>query len=255
MRKRLRPTLLLAGSALTLFAVAPLASASAALACDQNQAAGHNQSDNPDADSYNPDSPDAGSYDPDDSDGSDADNPDADYSDSGNSDDDGSDADNSDDDSPNTDKAVTGDSQTMSVNITSYGFNDNDDGEGNYGTAAMAYPGLHDEPTEGSGTYDDPITFATDENEMAPGTRIYVPFLQKYFVMEDGCVECSDDAEKGIKHVDLWMGPASSQPEPALDDCEASITKTADIIVNPGSSEPVDKTSMFSGGKCTVVQH
>jgi hypothetical protein len=232
MPPRLTPTLLIAGSALTIFAVAPLATAGAAFACDGDQGTGHEHQYEGTRHHQN----------------------DSDHSDS----------DTSDDGSTRTPKlrvgnlsgkTDTGDSQTTRAQITSFGYNDNDDGNGHFGTAAIAYPGLHDTPTEGSGTYDDPITFATDKNEIAPGKRIYVPFLQKYFIMEDGCVECSDDAAKGVKHVDLWMGPASSQPEPALDDCEGSITRTADIIIEPDSSEPVDKTPMFSGGHCTVVKH
>jgi hypothetical protein len=147
------------------------------------------------------------------------------------------------------------DSQTINVNVTSYGYNDNDDGNGHFGTAVIAYPQIHSQATEDLGTYDQPTTFATDQGEFAPGTRIYVPYLQKYFIMEDGCAECSSDWQNGVYHVDLWMGPASSQPEPALDDCEASITQNSDIIVNPDPGLPVDTTPMFSNGQCTVVQH
>jgi 3D (Asp-Asp-Asp) domain-containing protein len=146
-------------------------------------------------------------------------------------------------------------SQTINVNVTSYGYNDNDDGNGHYGTAQIAYPQIHSEATEDLGTYDRPVTFATDPGEFAPGTRIYVPFLQKYFIMEDGCAECSSDWQNGVYHVDLWMGPASSQPEPALDDCEGSITQSADIVVNPEPGLPVDTTAMFSDGQCTAVHH
>lgn len=237
MRQRLRPTLLIAGSALMVFVVAPWASASAALACDQNHSGDRHHrhhGDNPGTHGDNPD------------------NSQATYSHSRNahSHDSSSNSTNSENGKP-----VTGGGQTVKAYVTSYGYNDNDDGAGHYGTAAMAYPKMHNKPTEGSGTYDDPVTFATDEHEIAPGTRIYVPFLQKYFIMEDGCTECSNDAQNGKKHVDLWMGPASSQPEPALDNCEGSITKTADIIVNPDPGEAVDKTPMFSGGKCTAAQH
>lgn len=146
--------------------------------------------------------------------------------------------------------------QNFTVNITSYGYNDNDDGNGHYGTAVISYPQIHSEATEGSGTYDDPSTFATDAGELSPGTIIYVPHLQKYFIMEDGCVECSADWQNGKRHVDLWMGPASMQPEPALDDCEAMITRdAAEIVVDPPSDLPVDTTPMFSDGQCTAVLH
>jgi hypothetical protein len=153
--------------------------------------------------------------------------------------------------------ARAADGQTVSVNVTSYGYNDNDDGNGHYGTAQISYPQIHSVATEGSGSYDDPTTFATDENEFAPGTMIYVPYLQKYFIMEDGCVECTADWQNGVHHVDLWMGPNDGmQPEPALDDCEASVTQDgADIIVNPSSDLPVDTTPMFSDGQCTAVLH
>jgi hypothetical protein len=148
--------------------------------------------------------------------------------------------------------AAHADPQTINVLVTSYGYNDNDDGNGHYGTAVIAYPQIHSQATEDLGTYDQPVTFATDQNEFAPGTVIYVPHVQKYFIMEDGCVECSSDWQDGNHHVDLWMGPASMQPEPALDDCEASITGNFDIVVNPDSGLPVDTNPMFSGGQCTV---
>jgi hypothetical protein len=152
--------------------------------------------------------------------------------------------------------AAVADSQSVSVNVTSYGYNDNDDGSGHYGTAKISYPQIHSQATEGSGTYDDPSTFATDQNEFAPGTIIYVPHLQKYFIMEDGCVECTADWQNGTYHVDLWMGPASSQPEPALDNCEALVTRNGvNIVVSPDNSLPVDTTPMFSDGQCTAVLH
>lgn len=147
------------------------------------------------------------------------------------------------------------DSQTYHVYVTSYGFNDNDDGNGHYGTAVIAYPQIHQQATEDLGTHDRPITFATDPGEHKPGTIVYVPHLQKYFIMEDGCAECTTDWQNNKRHVDLWMGPASMQPEPALDNCEASITGDFDIIVDPDPGLPVDQTPMFSGGQCTVVTH
>jgi hypothetical protein len=138
--------------------------------------------------------------------------------------------------------------------ITSYGYNDNDDGNGHFGTAVIAYPdSLHSIATEGSGTYTDPVTFATDSREIAPHTIIYVPHLRKYFIMEDGCAECTTDWNSGRWHVDLFMGPNSAlQPEPALDNCEASITGNFTITIAPGAGYPVDTQKMFQNGQCTV---
>lgn len=45
----------------------------------------------------------------------------------------------------------------------------------------------------GSGTYDDPISFATatDNKQNLPQCAIvYVPLLRKYFRNEDDCAEC-----------------------------------------------------------------
>jgi hypothetical protein len=44
--------------------------------------------------------------------------------------------------------------------------------------------------------YSDPCTFATDADEIAPGTIIYVPSVKKYYIMEDECVECDGDWNK-----------------------------------------------------------
>jgi hypothetical protein len=142
--------------------------------------------------------------------------------------------------------------------FTSYGYNDNDDGNGNFGTAAIAYPDKHHPiATEGKGTYADPITFATDPREIPPHTMIYVPYLQKYFFMEDGCAECESDWSSGRKwRTDLFMGPNNAmQPEPALANCESKITRNAVMYIHAGPGYPVDVTPLFSTGQCTAHLH
>lgn len=142
--------------------------------------------------------------------------------------------------------------------FTSYGYNDNDDGNGNFGTAAIAYPDTHHPvATEGKGTYADPITFATDPREIPPHTMIYVPYLQKYFFMEDGCAECASDWNSGHKwRTDLFMGPNNAmQPELALANCESKITRNAVMYIHAGPGYPVDVTPLFSNGHCTAHLH
>ena len=46
-----------------------------------------------------------------------------------------------------------------------------------------------------------------------PGTKVWVPRVKKYFIMEDGCDECSEDwnghgpnGGPGLRHIDLWLG-------------------------------------------------
>ncbi|HEV2638789.1 MAG TPA: hypothetical protein VGX23_26815 [Actinocrinis sp.] len=65
----------------------------------------------------------------------------------------------------------------------------------------------------GTGTYSDPITFATDKSEAPTGTIIWVPRVGKYFVMADDCTECDQDwsgqgPDGGPKmwHFGLWLG-------------------------------------------------
>jgi len=86
---------------------------------------------------------------------------------------------------------------------------------------------------------------------------IYVPYLQKYFFMEDGCAECTADWKNGkIWRTDLFMGPNDAlQPEPALANCESRITRHADLYINPGPGYPVDSRPMFIDGRCSARLH
>ncbi|MEV6646436.1 carbohydrate-binding protein, partial [Amycolatopsis sp. NPDC051371] len=76
---------------------------------------------------------------------------------------------------------------TQPTFLTFYGWWDNTPPGGD-----ISYPQIHD-TASGKGTYADPITFATSSDELKPGTKVWVPRVKKYFVMEDGCDECSDD--------------------------------------------------------------
>jgi chitinase len=164
------------------------------------------------------------------------------------------------------------DGTTLTVAVTSYGFPDNDDGSGHYGTAVIAYPQsdgyptLHDEATEGSGTYDDPITFAaaidaTEGNnaKFPPGTRIYVPYLEKYFMLEDQCADCDQGTNGNAYHIDLWMGPSSptsADSAQSIEACEGSITHDSEqIILNPTANHPVDTTPLYQNGTCSANQY
>lgn len=177
--------------------------------------------------------------------------------------------------SPATNAYVVQDDNSIYVSMTSFGFNDNDNGCGQYSTSTIAYPQnggnptLHNVGTEGAGTYDDPITFAADvpyginNNTFPPGSRIYVPFLEKYFILEDQCATCGDVTPQASPasnvpqyHIDLWMGPSSASDSTALNNCEASITRSDYIIVRPRShSLAVDTTPLFQNNQCTAKLH
>jgi hypothetical protein len=99
----------------------------------------------------------------------------------------------------------------------------------------------------GTGTYADPITFAGSKSAIKPGGRIYLPRLQKYFIMEDDCEECDKDWKKKKEwHVDLWMGP-DTLGKGGLIACENQLTKMKDqIIVNPAATLPVIAQPLFT---------
>ena len=139
-------------------------------------------------------------------------------------------------------------STTYTMYCTLYGWLDNSP-PGN----AIAYPQIHS-GAGGTGTYSDPVTFATDQNELAPGTRVYDADLKKYFIMEDDCAQCDTDWGSGKRHIDLWAGGNSSSGQ-ALLDCEDSLTETTSIIVNPSSGETVDTTPIFNSStmQCYVI--
>jgi hypothetical protein len=126
--------------------------------------------------------------------------------------------------------------------VTLYGWDDNSPPG-----CAIAYPQIHS-CAGGVGTYSNPITFATDESEFAPGTIIYYAPLERYFIMEDDCTACDEDwtgrgpdGGPGYYHIDLWAGGAAGDNANALFSCEDSWTSAGQVpvIVDPPSNEPV----------------
>lgn len=126
---------------------------------------------------------------------------------------------------------------TLSVYVTFYGAADNDPP----GSAAIAFPGLH-RKASGVGTWADPITFATAYHRTyPPGTRIYVPRLQKYFVMEDGC-----DCDQPRDHVDLWAGGVGN--DQGVVRCEDRLTLDGfeKVVRNPDRYRAVNTRPLYT---------
>ncbi len=129
----------------------------------------------------------------------------------------------------------------MAVYVTFYGWADNSPpGD------AIAYPKIHS-AAGGTGTYADPITFATDREEFAPGTILYVPFIEKYIVMEDDCVDCDSDWTMSQKwHIDLWMNSSAAESPDALAACENQWTRrSTDVEVGPPPDRLVTTAPLF----------
>jgi hypothetical protein len=74
---------------------------------------------------------------------------------------------------------------TQGVHITFYGYPDNDPpGSGTAYDCGRGYK------AGGTGTYADPLTFASSKIEYSVCQIIYSPYLKKYLRMEDDCVQC-----------------------------------------------------------------
>ncbi len=123
--------------------------------------------------------------------------------------------------------------------ITFYGWPDNDPPG-----PAIAYPGLHKQ-AGGVGTYEDPVTFATDQTEFAPGTKLYIPMIKKYVIMEDYCAACISDWKAGKRHIDIWMNSNAANTTKLLA-CQYGWTRpAADVEINPPPGRPVNATPLF----------
>jgi 3D (Asp-Asp-Asp) domain-containing protein len=124
---------------------------------------------------------------------------------------------------------------TRTVVNTAYADTDNDPPNSD----AIAFPKSGGNPTihngtGGTGTYADPITIATDTRDFPAGTRIYVPSMLFYGMVEDSCAQCIADrnAARPTK-IDFYAG-GKGQSLATMEAYESTITtNTRQIIVNP----------------------
>ena len=178
--------------------------------------------------------------------------------------------------------------------LTAYGWPDNtppsDAISGGHGSGAnITFPnqtngnrGIHS-GANGTGTYDDPITTATDPTAtLWYGQEFYVPRVEKYFIVEDSCGACTrdmtgrgstttpqgtiigpgSDGGPGLVHFDMYVGGEDGDFADVLA-CEDALTLMDSttsphmdpIIVNPGPNEPVTPYPMFNSqtGECNKL--
>ncbi|TVT13451.1 hypothetical protein LWP59_16180 [Amycolatopsis acidiphila] len=123
--------------------------------------------------------------------------------------------------------------------ITFYAAEDNDPP----GSREIAFPEVLHGRAGGTGTFADPLTFAAADGVFAPGTRIYVPDVKRYFILEDTCATCSGS------HIDLWVGPATDS---AVLDCEDALTHddARPYEVAPPPTLPVTPGDLYRSGTC-----
>jgi hypothetical protein len=137
--------------------------------------------------------------------------------------------------------------------VTLYGYADNSPPG-----RAIAHPCIH-KVAGGTGSFGDPITFATDVREVGWCKKIYVAYMKRYFIHEDECVQCDHDWTRLHEyHFDLWAGgDAGSLRNPehaALVRCERTWTRAdaiddphnPTITINPKAGLPVTTARIFS---------
>jgi hypothetical protein len=126
-------------------------------------------------------------------------------------------------------------SEEVSTYVTFCRFDDNDDGK-HRGMDAISHAVVHTSASEDLGTYDQPGTMAADRHFLTPGTKVYVPAVRRYYVMEETCVKCSRDWMHKKLHVDLDVSGSGER----LAECEDRLTmKATKVIVSPPAGLPV----------------
>ena len=143
---------------------------------------------------------------------------------------------------------------TVQAFMTLYGYADNSPP----GTD-IAHPCGRRSGAGGTGTYADPITFATDVKELPWCEVIYVPYMERYFIHEDECSECDRDWRRyGLYRFDMWAGgDAASRHDPekkALHRCESTWTRADSVkdptnptvTLDPPNDLPVTTAAIFS---------
>jgi hypothetical protein len=148
----------------------------------------------------------------------------------------------------------------MKAYVTGYSYWDNTPA----GTAEISHGVIHSK-AGGTGTYSDPITLAVghaitggkDVLDYPAGTKFYLPYLQKYAIVEDTCGDGNAPQNgpchtgyKGNVWIDVYVdGKGVSRS--SSDNCMDDITGVHNIIKDPDASHTVRAGSITGTGCLT----
>jgi hypothetical protein len=152
--------------------------------------------------------------------------------------------------------------RTFTAFVTGYTWFDNTPP----GSAEISHPVLH-RKAGGIGTYADPITVAVghdlssgrDVLDYPAGTRFYMPYLKRYFIVEDTCGD-GPRPQHGACHkhpsgveawLDIWVGGKGGTASSA-DSCARRITGNHRVQINPPNDRPVTAGPVSADGKCAM---
>jgi hypothetical protein len=150
------------------------------------------------------------------------------------------------------------------VFVTAYSWYDNTP----QGSPVISHPVLH-RTAGGTGTYEDPVTIAVghsretgqDVLDVPPGTRMYLPVVQRYFIVEDTCGD-GPVPEDGPCHtgaaeygnaslwIDMWIGGDGSNAA-FVQSCAVQATGVQLAILNPAPNYVVASgAGVLHNGAC-----
>jgi hypothetical protein len=145
----------------------------------------------------------------------------------------------------------------FSAYITGYSYWDNTPP----GTAEISNPVIHAK-AGGTGTFADPITLAVGHSiingkdilDYPEGTKFYLPYLQKYVIVEDTCGD-GNAPQNGPCHtgyqgkpwIDLYVDGANLSRS-VSDACMDKITDIHTVIKNPAANYPVTPGALSMTG-------
>jgi hypothetical protein len=140
----------------------------------------------------------------------------------------------------------------IAVQITFYSYLDNGNSNTITYPASQGYFTVHNS-AGGTGTFNDPVTAASSTSVFGIGTRLYVPALLKYLVMESSCVFCNQDwSASGKRDLNIWSGGDQTTPAAAISNCEnllvlgvAQSSAGSAVIPNPPNGLTVDPTPLY----------
>lgn len=148
---------------------------------------------------------------------------------------------------------------------TGYGYWDNTPP----GSTIISNPVLH-QSAGGTGTWQDPVTIAVghtisngrDTLDYPAGTRMYIPNLEKYFIVEDACgdgdtpqdIPCHNTSRGAVRGTtvwfDVWIGGSSSSNSDSRH-CQATLTGLHTVILDPSVHDyRVTPGDILSGDVC-----
>lgn len=139
---------------------------------------------------------------------------------------------------------LTGSEQSVDAELTGYSYFDNTPA----GSAEICCGVIH-ETAGGTGTFADPITTAVPGSgssmEYKAGTRLYVPKLQSYFIVEDSGASGSGN------RFDLYVD-GEGFDESDSNACMESFTGETPAILNPADGKTVKAGPLTVDGGCKI---